>query len=79
MRDRLARFHYGRTDLFVFGRMLEARACAPLRQTPLGQNAGLNYTVFQRYVEFLIRLGFTANSANEDGRLAVPPKDAEAL
>ncbi len=68
-----------RPDLFVIGRMLEALGPAPLRRTQLQQKAGLNYTVFQRYLEFLIHLGLIANSAEEEGRLALTPKGAEAL
>lgn len=69
----------GRPDLFVIGRMLEALDPAPLRRTQLQQKAGLNYTVFQRYLEFLVRLGLIANSATNDGRLELTPKGAEAL
>jgi len=68
----------GRPDLFVIGRLLEALVPGPLRRTQLQQKAGLNYTVFQRYLEFLIRLGIVAASPEEDGRIELTPKGVEA-
>ncbi len=70
----------GRPDLFVIGRLLEAMATAgePLRRTPLQQRAGLNYTVFQRYLEYLERQGMVAAAAGADELLALTPKGFEA-
>ena len=70
----------GRPDLFVIGRLLEALTTAPgpMRRTPLQQKAGLNYTVFQRYLEYLFRLGLLAPTADSTGLLELTPKGAEA-
>ncbi|MGA7861761.1 MAG: winged helix-turn-helix domain-containing protein [Thermoplasmata archaeon] len=45
-----------RPNLYVLARLLEAlaRAPAPVRKTQLQLMAGLNYTVFAKYLEFLI-------------------------
>jgi len=70
----------GRPDLFVIGRLLEAmaRAPGPLRRTPLQQKAGLNYTVFQRYLDYLMRLGLVTGTAETDSLLELTPKGVEA-
>jgi predicted transcriptional regulator len=67
-----------RPDLFVIGRLLEGLAPAPLRRTQLQQKAGLNYTVFQRYLEFLLRLGLVQESIDNDGRLELTAKGVDA-
>jgi len=64
-------------DLFVIGRLLEGLLDGPLRRTQLQQRAGLNYTVFQRYLEFLMRLDLV-NTAGEEGRWGLTPKGVEA-
>ncbi len=70
----------GRPDLFVIGRLLEAMATAgePLRRTPLQQRAGLNYTVFQRYLDYLQRQGMVAAAGGTDDLLALTPKGLDA-
>ena len=70
----------GRPDMLVIGRLLEAMTLAPdpLRRTPLQQRAGLNYTVFQRYLEFLVRQGLVATSSGDDDRLVLTPRGVEA-
>lgn len=67
-----------RPDLFVIGRLLEALAPAPLLRTQLQQKAGLNYTVFQRYLEFLLRLELVTRSTENDGRLELTAKGVNA-
>ena len=67
-----------RPDLFVIGRLLEGLAAGSLRRTQLQQRAGLNYTVFQRYLDFLLRLGLVATLPGDDGHLALTPKGVEA-
>ena len=70
----------GRPDVFVIGRLLEAMSTAPgpIRRTPLQQRAGLNYTVFQRYLDYLLRLGFVTSAAGADDLLELTPKGADA-
>jgi len=70
----------GRPDLFVIERLLEAMASAdgPVRRTPLQQRAGLNYTVFQRYLDYLVRLGMVAVPPGSDDLLALTPKGVAA-
>jgi len=68
-----------RPDLFVIGRILEGLAPGPLRRTQLQQRAGLNYTVFQRYLEYLGRLGLVRAQASDDGLLELTSKGVEAL
>ncbi len=67
----------GRPDLFVIGRLLEALNGGQLRRTHLQQRAGVNYTVFQRYLELLLRLGLI-REVTADGWLELTPKGAEA-
>jgi predicted transcriptional regulator len=67
-----------RPDLFVVGRMLEALLDGPQLKTPLQQRAGLNYTVFQRYLDLVVRLGMVAPEPGGDGRFALTPKGADA-
>jgi len=67
-----------RPDLLVIGRLLEALAPGPLLRTQLQQKAGLNYTVFQRYLDFLMRLGLVAVRPADDGRVELSPKGVEA-
>jgi predicted transcriptional regulator len=69
-----------RPDLIVIGRVLEALATAPgpMRRTPLQQRAGLNYTVFQRYLEYLLRLGLIAPTSNPEDLLELTSKGVEA-
>jgi len=70
----------GRPDLFVIGRLLEAMSSAPgpVRRTPLQQRAGLNYTVFLRYLDYLVRLGLVAATPESDDLFALTPKGVEA-
>ena len=67
-----------RPDLFVLGRLLEVLALTP--EPPLGthlqQRAGVNYTMLERYLEFLSLHGLAV--LNGDGRLALTPKGLEA-
>jgi predicted transcriptional regulator len=67
-------------DLFVLGRVLGALATAPGPQlkTPLQQRAGMNYTVFQRYLEFVLRHGLVAPSPRDPDRFELTPKGVEA-
>jgi predicted transcriptional regulator len=67
-----------RPDLFVVGRILEALLAGPQLKTPLQQRAGLNYTVFQRYLDLLVRLGLVAPDPRGDGRIALTPKGVDA-
>jgi predicted transcriptional regulator len=67
-----------RPDLFVIGRLLEALVPGPLRRTQLQQRAGLNYTVFQRYLDFLVRLDLITVLPADDGRVELSAKGAEA-
>jgi len=67
-----------RPDLFVIGRLLEALNGGRLRRTQLQQRAGVNYTVFQRYLEFLVRLGLIKEVAEDEGRLELTPRGVEA-
>lgn len=67
-----------RPDLFVIGRLLEALTSGPLLRTQLQQRAGLNYTVFQRYLDFLMRLGLVSIRAADDGRVELSTKGVEA-
>jgi predicted transcriptional regulator len=67
-----------RPDLFVIGRLLEALAPGPLLRTQLQQRAGLNYTVFQRYLEFLVRLGLVSNTQSDDVHLELTARGVEA-
>jgi len=48
-----------RPNLYVLARLLEAlaRVPAPIRKTQLQLIAGLNYTVFAKYLEFLVARG----------------------
>ncbi|HTZ62210.1 MAG TPA: hypothetical protein VMC82_06200 [Thermoplasmata archaeon] len=69
-----------RPDVFVIGRLLEAMATAPgpMRRTPLQQRAGLNYTVFQRYLDYVVRLGMVAPTPGADDLVQLTPKGVEA-
>jgi predicted transcriptional regulator len=67
----------GRPDLFVVGRLLEALNDGRLRRTQLQQRAGVNYTVFQRYLEYLLGLDLV-REVMDDGWLELTPKGAEA-
>ena len=70
----------GRPDLFVIARLLEAMSAAPgpMKRTPLQQRAGLNYTVFQRYLDYLVRLGMVAATPGADDLFELTPKGVEA-
>jgi predicted transcriptional regulator len=67
-----------RPDVFVVGRLLEALTGGPLLKTPLQQRAGLNYTVFQRYFDLVLRLGLVAPSSVGDGRFELTPRGVDA-
>jgi len=67
-----------RPDLFVLGRLLEvlARAEVPPLRTQLQQRAGINYTMLERYLDFLTAHGLA--EMDGDSRLALTPKGSEA-
>ncbi len=67
-----------RPDLFVIGRLLEGLVPGPLLRTQLQQRAGVNYTVFQRYLDFLLCLGIVTVRPGDDGLLELTPKGVEA-
>ncbi|MGA8091714.1 MAG: winged helix-turn-helix domain-containing protein [Thermoplasmata archaeon] len=67
-----------RPDLFVIGRLLEALNGGRLRRTQLQLRAGVNYTVFQRYLELLVHLDLIREVAEDEGRLELTPRGAEA-
>jgi predicted transcriptional regulator len=67
-----------RPDLFVIGRLLEGLGSGPLRRTQLQQRAGLNYTVFLRYLDYLVYLKLVAVLPDDEGRLELTPRGAEA-
>ena len=69
-----------RPDLFVIGRLLEALATSPgpIRRTPLQQRAGLNYTVFQRYLDYLERQGLVGPAPDDGQLLILTPRGVEA-
>lgn len=60
-----------RPNLYVLARLLEALARAPgtLRKTQLQLTAGLNYTVFSKYLEFLVDRGMIEVLADPSGEL----------
>jgi predicted transcriptional regulator len=67
-----------RPDLFVLGRILEMLAVGrdpPLR-TQLQQRAGVNYTMLERYLEFLTQHGLVVVDGAD--RLLLTPKGSEA-
>jgi len=66
-----------RPDLFVIGRLLEGLLDGPLKRTQLQQRAGLNYTVFLRYFDYLVYLGLIAADA-DGGQLRITGKGTEA-
>jgi predicted transcriptional regulator len=70
----------GRPDLFVIGRLLEALATegGPMRKTPLQQRAGLNYTVFQRYLDYLVRQGLVTIVPGTEVLLTLTPRGVDA-
>jgi predicted transcriptional regulator len=67
-----------RPDLFVLGRLLEvlARANPPPLRTQLQQRAGVNYTMLERYLEFLNLHALV--EVGGDDRLSLTPKGVEA-
>lgn len=67
-----------RPDLFVIGRLLEALIPGPLRRTQLQQRAGLNYTVFLRYLDYLVYLQLVVVVPANDGRLELTSRGTEA-
>lgn len=67
-----------RPDLFVIGRVLEGLVGGSLRRTQLQQRAGLNYTVFLRYLDYLVYLKLIAVQPDDEGRLELTPKGMEA-
>jgi predicted transcriptional regulator len=67
-----------RPDLFVIGRLLEGLVPGPLRRTQLQQKAGLNYTVFLRYIDYLAYLKLVAVSPEDADRIELTPKGVEA-
>jgi len=67
-----------RPDLFVVGRLLEALDGGRLRRTQLQQKAGVNYTVFQRYLDLLVRLELIKEVSEDEGRLELTPRGIEA-
>lgn len=67
-----------RPDLFVIGRVLEGLVGGSLRRTQLQQRAGLNYTVFLRYLDYLVYLKLIAVQPDDEGRLELTPRGIEA-
>lgn len=67
-----------RPDLFVIGRLLESLLDGPLRRTQLQQKAGLNYTVFLRYLDYLVYLKLIAVLPVDEGRLELTARGIEA-
>ena len=67
-----------RPDLFVIGRVLEGLVGGTLRRTQLQQRAGLNYTVFLRYLDYLVYLKLIAVQPDDESRLELTPKGMEA-
>ena len=67
-----------RPDLFVIGRVLEGLVGGSLRRTQLQQRAGLNYTVFLRYLDYLVYLKLIAVQPDDEGRLELTPRGFEA-
>jgi predicted transcriptional regulator len=67
-----------RPDLFVIGRILEGLLSGPLLRTQLQQRAGLNYTVFLRYLDYLAYLQLVAVGAADGGRVEITPRGADA-
>jgi predicted transcriptional regulator len=69
-----------RPNLYVLARLLEALARAPgsIRKTQLQLIAGLNYTVFAKYLEFLIDRGMVELIPEGGGEvLQLTPKGFE--
>jgi len=58
-----------RPNLYVLARLLEALARAPasIRKTQLQLVAGLNYTVFAKYLAFLAERGMVDVVSDDDG------------
>jgi predicted transcriptional regulator len=72
-----------RPDLFVVVRMLEVLRRNPdgLRKTPLQLAAGVNYTVFSRYLERLADRGLVnvEEDSDQTERVHLTARGAEAL
>jgi len=69
-----------RPNLYVLARLLEslARAPHPLRKTQLQLVAGMNYTVFSKYLEFLVARGLIEVTSDPGGEwLRLTPKGTE--
>ncbi|MCI4348015.1 MAG: hypothetical protein L3J97_05290 [Thermoplasmata archaeon] len=69
-----------RPNLYVLARLLEAlaRAPGPIRKTQLQLIAGLNYTVFTKYLEFLVARGMVEILPDPGGEgLRLTPKGGE--
>jgi len=67
-------------NLYVLARLLEAlaRAPPPVRKTQLQLFAGLNYTVFAKYLEFLVARGMVeVLSDGSSDSLRLTPKGYE--
>jgi predicted transcriptional regulator len=73
----------GRPDLYVVARILEVlwKEGRPMRKTRLQMAAGINYSVFQRYIEVLGARGLVRSVVEPDGGEAVElsAKGQEAL
>lgn len=73
-----------RPDILLAVRILEAawRAGRPLRRTELQRAAGVNYTIFSRYLAFLTERGLLAATSSEDEasvQVVLTAKGFEAL
>lgn len=69
-----------RPNLYVLARLLEAmaRLPPPIRKTQLQLVAGLNYTIFAKYLDFLAERGMVAIVPEASGDvLRLTPKGAE--
>jgi len=58
-----------RPDVYVLVRILDAlhQDSIRMRRTQLQQRAGINYTLFSRYLAFLIQRGFIRVASQGDG------------
>jgi predicted transcriptional regulator len=69
-----------RPDLYVVARFLERlwRDGRPHRKTDLQLAVRLNYTVYRKYLDWLVAKELVAVTATEDGeRVAITPKGLE--
>lgn len=72
-----------RPDLFVVVRLLDVLSRNPggLKKTPLQLAAGVNYTVFSRYLDRLVQRGLVKVSVDDQSAewISLTPRGAESL